>query len=211
MVKYFPIFGNLRLETFLKVVSICVNHTFKVIFTKLEYVPTIPPLSSYVININTAKKVAKKLICGTWNICRGLISREHELTQLLKDESIDILFLTETDTRLLEIEKDYSINGFKTIFPLRSSSKDKIRIICLLREELAGDFQILKSSMNCKFPSIWLEKTKKENNSEVNSLAIGGFYREWSHNGANSEVSQLNRMDILSEQIEQVTSKYQDV
>ena len=33
------------------VVSIGVNPTFKVIFTPLEYVPIIPPLSSYVINI----------------------------------------------------------------------------------------------------------------------------------------------------------------
>ena len=35
------------------VVSTGVNHTFKVVFTPLEYVPTIPPLSSYVINIFT--------------------------------------------------------------------------------------------------------------------------------------------------------------
>ena len=33
------------------VVSIGANPTFKVIFTPLEYIPTIPPLSSYVINI----------------------------------------------------------------------------------------------------------------------------------------------------------------
>ena len=33
------------------VVTIGVNPTFKVIFTPLEYVPIIPPLSSYVINI----------------------------------------------------------------------------------------------------------------------------------------------------------------
>ena len=39
------------------VVSIGVNPTFKVIFTPLEYIPTIPPLSSYVINVcyNTEK------------------------------------------------------------------------------------------------------------------------------------------------------------
>ena len=40
------------------VVSTGVNHTFKVVFTPLEYVPTIPPLSSYVINIFT--------ICRYW-------------------------------------------------------------------------------------------------------------------------------------------------
>ena len=34
----------------LLVVSIGVNHTFKVVFTPLEYIPNIPPLSHYVIN-----------------------------------------------------------------------------------------------------------------------------------------------------------------
>ena len=34
-----------------EVVSIGVIPTLKVVFTPLEYVPTIPPLSSYVINI----------------------------------------------------------------------------------------------------------------------------------------------------------------
>ena len=33
------------------IVSIDVNHTFKVIFTRLEYIPSIPPLPFYVINI----------------------------------------------------------------------------------------------------------------------------------------------------------------
>ena len=35
----------------LLVVSIGVNPSFKVIFTPLEYVPIVPPLSTYVINV----------------------------------------------------------------------------------------------------------------------------------------------------------------
>ena len=35
----------------MRVVSIGAILTFKVVFTPLEYIPTIPPLSSYFINI----------------------------------------------------------------------------------------------------------------------------------------------------------------
>ena len=130
---------------------------------------------------------------------------------MLKDESVDILFLTETDTCMLDTEQDYLIDGYKTIFPKRSMSGEKIRIICLISEEISGDFQIINENMDCDFPSIWIEKIKKENNIETNSLAIGGFYRVWSHNGENSEASQLARINKFASQIEYATSKFKDV
>ena len=49
--------------------------------------------------------------------------------------------------------------------------------------------------MDSEFLSIWLEKIKKENNSENNLFSIGGFYRVWSHNGENSEASQIERIN----------------
>ena len=36
-------------------------------------------------------------------------------------------------------------------------------------------------------------------------------YRVWSHNGANSESSQLTRLDLLAKQIENASSKFKDV
>ena len=54
--------AHLALNSNNVVVSIGVNHTFKVIFTLLEYVPTIPPLSSYIISI--CLYLAKILCCG---------------------------------------------------------------------------------------------------------------------------------------------------
>ena len=52
------------------------------------------------------------LICGTWNICRGLVTRENELIQLLDKEKIDILFLTETDTSKIESENEDEFSEF---------------------------------------------------------------------------------------------------
>ena len=113
------------------------------------------------------------LICGTWNICRGLVTRENELTQLLDKENIDILFLIETDTSKIESENDYVLNGYKTILPLRNDKSEKIRIMLLIKESIASDFKISVDLMSPNFPSIWLEKIRIDDNNSENSLAIG--------------------------------------
>ena len=55
------------------------------------------------------RKISKKidtLNCATWNIKRGLVLREFEIKEILEKEKIDILFLTETDTRSINCETD---------------------------------------------------------------------------------------------------------
>ena len=39
--------------------------------------------------------------------------KEIEITHLLKEEDLDVLFLTEVDSRSLQDEKDYNIQGYK--------------------------------------------------------------------------------------------------
>ena len=182
---------------------------------------SIEPISIPILNCNgqnkpetksiNGSKKRKNLKCGTWNICKGLVTREFELLQLLEEEEIDILFITETDTLMLESESDYSIKGYKTIFPKRKTNKDKLRLLCVIKEEVVPDFEIISDYMYDGFPSIWIKKARKDNNSDVNSLAIGGFYRVWSHNGENSEASQLNRINIFTNQIEQASANFKDV
>ena len=41
-------------------------------------------------------------------------------------------------------------------------------------------------------------------------MIIGGFYREWSQNGQNSEAAQVDRMDIFGTHIEQAARKYKN-
>ena len=43
---------------------------------------------------------------------KGLVKRELELINLLNSEDIDIIFLTETDTKALCKESDYKIPGY---------------------------------------------------------------------------------------------------
>ena len=63
---------------------------------------------------------------GTWNVRKGLIKREIEITNLLSESDLDVLFLTETDVRI-ESENDFTIAGYKTFFHVRDKPEQKIR------------------------------------------------------------------------------------
>ena len=117
-----------------------------------------------------------KLCC--WNIRRGLVKREHEINELLRKEKLDVLFLVETDSYVILEEKDYTITGFKTVFPLKDANNQKTRLITLITEKNVN-IKVRMDLMNPKFPSIWLEE-ERENESNI---LMCGFYREWTPEG----------------------------
>ena len=112
---------------------------------------------------NKNKNKNHSLKCATWNICRGLVTREYELKNLLETKDIDVMFLTETDLNNLETESDYIIQGYKTILPMKKDKKDKVRILCLTKDVLVSQVKTITELMNPSFPSIWLELTGNEN------------------------------------------------
>ena len=120
---------------------------------------------------------------GCWNIRKGLITREIELKKILKDEKIDVMFLTETDTKAIFAPSDYQIEGFFTVLPLSRDPNKYTRMIGLVKNDLKDTAKILTAIMNEEFPSIWLEITEPNGSK----LCLGGFYREWSQDGKKSE------------------------
>jgi hypothetical protein len=76
-------------------------------------------------NSNKFTNNQETLIISTWNIRRGLIVREIELKNMLNDEKIDIMFVTETDTKTLENEKSYQVEGYNTVFPQKKMRTQK--------------------------------------------------------------------------------------
>ena len=107
---------------------------------------------------------------------------EHEISDLLKSQNLDLLFLVETDsdtTSILE-EKDYKLKGYHTVFALRKEEDLKTKLFFLFDEKCVN-FKVRTDLMSPEFPSIWCEIVREK---EKNFL-VCGFYREWSHEGIN--------------------------
>ena len=108
---------------------------------------------------------------------------------------------------LLQSENEYQIEGFKTVLPIKSDRGDKTRIICLIKNEWMSKCTIRSDLMSSEFASIWIElKISNQNNT-----IIGGFYREWTVKGDTTEISQMARIQHLSNQIEMAASRNKSV
>ena len=160
----------------------------------------VPTINSKPTNKSYQKKEDKKLKIGTWNIRRGVLKRECEIVNVLKEENLDILFLTETDI-IIEEEEDLKIEGYKSFFQLRKSNNEKIRIIALVENEMANNTVLRKEVMSTEFPSIWLQ-TKSTNEKPI---CIAGFYRQWSFKGDKSEKMQIDTVILCIQLIQSCT------
>ena len=78
-----------------------------------------------------------RLLCKTsWAL--------NELTALtnLNAEDIDIIFLSETDTKSLRTEEDYYIKGYNAIFHKRKDEVSILRLVCLVKTEIRKNITI---------------------------------------------------------------------
>ena len=107
------------------------------------------------------------------------------------------MFLTETDTKNLRKEEDYTVKGYCTYFPERHNNESKIRIICLINEAMSNQVKIRRDLMSKDFPSIWVEHTIPNKKPTL----FMGFYRQWTHLNLSKEEAESNGIAILTEQI----------
>ena len=86
----------------------------------------------------SSQKIWRETKIGCWNIRRGLIKREKEITTLINQHNLNVLFLVETDTFQITEEKDYIDtaklwnllhNDIKSAETL-NSAKTKINFFC---------------------------------------------------------------------------------
>jgi len=95
-------------------------------------------------------------ICSL-NIRRGLLKRELELKNMLNSEKLDIMFLVETDTKMIKGKDNYKIDGYETIIQKTDTNTEKIRIIAYYHFNLATE---LKSGLaQCGLEKVELGKT----------------------------------------------------
>ena len=72
---------------------------------------------------------------------------------------------------------------------------------------MISDNGILEKIMTEDIPSIWIE-FKDTNQTKI---AIGSFYREWTHNGVKSDEEQVKNMELFCEQIEKCSNRYNNI
>ena len=142
-----------------------------------------------------------------WNIRRGLIIREQELTDIIKVNDLSVVFLVETDSVAINAETDFTISGFKTIIQNKTNITDATRIIGLVRNDLAESVIIRMDLTSKEFPSLWIEI---ETISGKNVL-IGGFYREWAPKQDRSVEAQTTAMKIFTRQIEAASAEHKSI
>ena len=76
---------------------------------------------------------------------------------LITQNSINIIFLVETDTLAVNSEEDYKLQGFKTIIQNKKDKLNQTRIICLVDEKLTKEVIIRMDLSSQDFPSLWIE------------------------------------------------------
>ena len=162
------------------------------------------PIPSQTSNTNTNKK--RKIRIGTWNVRRGLVKRENEIRLLLQSEDIDILYLTETDSQKLNLNK-YNITGFTTFLQLCEEEGDTVRIIALVRDNIGLDIKMRQDLMSNTFPSIWLEAQDEFKSKSM----FGGFYRQWSDDGKLSVPDQVSQIEEFCDQINRANSETEKI
>lgn len=140
---------------------------------------------------------------GCWNIRRGLVKRELEIINLIKSKKAVVMFLVETDTGMVNEEKDYRIENYKTIFQKKEDPNDQTRMIGLLHDSLLPTTKVREDLMVGSFPSIWIELDREKEKN----LLIGGFYREWSRKGDNSQARQVEALKAFTNQIERAANE----
>ena len=152
---------------------------------------------------NSKQSRSKKIKVCSWNIRRGLIIREEELKSLIRANTLNVIFLVETDTNAVNVESDFKISGFKTIIQNKEKTNDPTRVVCLIDEKMA-EYVIIRTDLASKdFPSLWIEM---ENENGKNVLCCG-FYREWAPNGDKSIGAQVKSMQKLTGQIEEAAKE----
>ena len=108
----------------------------------------------YTLSINYGCKI---LVSFDFKIQHGLITKELELTHMLDDEKLDIIFLTETDTKAISKPEDYKIPGYDTVLPLNDGKNPVTRILGLVKSNIANQITLRTELMSNNFLSIWLE------------------------------------------------------
>ena len=155
----------------------------------------------------TTTTVDSRIKVLEWNIRNRLFSHEEEIQKFLRCNVVDIIFFTETELKFVNEKSPVKFGGYITHYPKLKSDNSKARVVCLVKNELGNIVSLRQDLMSETFPSIWLEIKKFPGAS----LLLCGLYREWDQDGAKTIESQIDRIKILSSQVETAATHSQNI
>ena len=137
------------------------------------------------------------------NIRRGLYKKEEELILLMQEQNCDVCSFSEVDIEDFNEKKPFSIEGFKTFFPLKRTGSNKKRLICLVKVEI--ETKQRDDLMSEALSNVWLEI-----NGINQKVLICAMYREFNDltgKGQMSTTQQLEKLELLHTQIEKASKE----
>ena len=89
------------------------------------------------------------------NIGRGLNMKENSLKYTILMEDCDVCSISEVDIEDFDENKPFSIEGYKTYFPLKRTGTNKKRLICFVKNSIEAKQR--SDLMSESVANVWLE------------------------------------------------------
>ena len=161
--------------------------------------------------INHSEKEGKSLIddlknilrISSLNIRRGLNSKEELLIQTIQEQSCDVCSISEVDIHDFDDKKPFSIEGYKTFFPIKRTGTNTKRLICFVK--IGIEAKQRDDLMSESLSSVWLEI--KGINQKVLICAVYREFNDLTGNGTMNIEQQLEKLEILHNQIEKASKE----
>jgi len=152
---------------------------------------------------NCDKNIKNSLRISSLNICRGLFKKEERLLNTMNETKCDIFSVSEVDIEDFDEKKPYSLEGYKTYFPLKRTGTNTKRMLCFVKDTIeATERQDLMSDL---LSNVWLELKGKNQ-----KILVCTMYREFNdltRKGQMSQNEQIERLHILHTQMEKASKE----
>ena len=132
----------------------------------------------------------KSLRISSLNIRRGLYRKEEELMLLMQEQNCDVCSFSEVDIVDFDEKKPFSIEGFKTFFPLKRTGTNTKRLICLVKVDI--ETKQRDDLMSEALSNVWLEI-----NGINQKVLICAMYREFNDLTGKGQMSLTQQVEKL--------------
>ena len=153
------------------------------------------------------KNKGTNLRVASLNICKGLYSKETLLLNLMINEDIDIIGISEADLSFFDEKRPFSLHGYKTFYPILRQDKNIKRLLVFVKQEI--EVEERRDFMLPDISTVWLEYKPHQGKK----IMICPKYREFNpltgenDNDKKNIDAQLKRFEIFNNQVEMASKE----